>query len=111
MSNVPRRFETRQMTKLKRRATFGTALIYSSVITFLMGVLLSVGGIMYVAHNNRKWCSVVVELANADPPPSTDRGVSLVEKFKELARDFNCKKPEALPGSTPTQKGSAPANS
>jgi len=95
MTYIPRQRtddEIRQITRLKRRATFGTAMAYSTVITFIAGLALVFGGITYVSANNRKWCDIITTFTQSwdTEPPTTDSGKALAERMNELQTRLGC---------------------
>jgi hypothetical protein len=84
--------DTRQVTKLKRRAKWTSSLVYSTIITLLVSVVLGVGGVLYVAYNNQKWCKVITTFTDswAESPPSTKSGKDLAANMQDLKGDLGC---------------------
>ena len=71
-----------------RRAAIGLL-----VLTLVMGAANLWASYLQVQASQRKWCSTLVALDNADqhaPPPTSAFGRHLVTDFHDLRQQFGC---------------------
>lgn len=92
--------DTRQVRRLKRKASWTSSLVYSTIITLFVGLALAIGGIAYVASNNKVLCPLLNELNSfyQDSPPDPkkmtqdqyQRAMRIGQIYEDMREHYGC---------------------